>query len=123
MIKESPFEEYIIVMEENIRKFTANFFYNLFRKINTIGKDQNRLSKMTTEKQIIQAIAEHLGVSVEDLDRHALLREELDLGPIELNDLLVDLSQKFDVSFDSSDIEGLRKIDDLIVLIEDNLLD
>ncbi|EKD85372.1 MAG: hypothetical protein ACD_38C00036G0009 [uncultured bacterium] len=78
---------------------------------------------MTTEKQIIQAIAEHLGVSVEDLDRHALLREELDLGPIELNDLLVDLSQKFDVSFDSSDIEGLRKIDDLIVLIEDNLLD
>ena len=78
---------------------------------------------MTTEKQIIQAIAEHLGVSVEDLDRHALLREELDLGPIELNDLLVDLSQKFDVSSDSSDIEGLRKIDDLIVLIEDNLLD
>lgn len=78
---------------------------------------------MTTEAQIIQAIAEHLGVSVEDLDRHALLREELDLGPIELNDLLVDLSKKFDVSFDSAEVENLKKIDDLIVLIEDNLLE
>lgn len=78
---------------------------------------------MNTEIQIIQAIAEHLGLSQEDLDRHALLREELNLGPIELNDLLVDLAQKFEVSFDTTEIEDLKTIDDLIVLIEDNLLD
>lgn len=75
------------------------------------------------EAKIIQAIAEHLGLSVEDLDRHALLKEELNLGPIELNDLLSDLSQKFDVSFGPEEIENLKKIDDIIVLIEDNLLD
>lgn len=78
---------------------------------------------MNQEKEIIEAIAEHLGLSPEDLDRHALLREELNLGPIELNELLSDLSQKFDVSFDSEEVEDLKKVDDLIVLIEDNLLD
>lgn len=78
---------------------------------------------MIQELQIIQAIAEHLGLSPEDLDRHASLREELNLGPIELNDLLSFLSQKFDVSFNTEEIENLKKIDDLIVLIEDNLID
>lgn len=78
---------------------------------------------MNQETKIIQAIAEHLGLSPEDLDRHASLREELNLGPIELNDLLSDLSQKFDVSFTEEEIEDIKKIDDLIVLIEDNLID
>ncbi|MDD5415994.1 MAG: acyl carrier protein [Candidatus Daviesbacteria bacterium] len=78
---------------------------------------------MNTEIEIIKAIAEHLGLTSEDLDRHALLQEELNLGPIELNDLLSDLSQKFDVSFDAVEIEDLKTIDDLIVLIEDNLLE
>lgn len=78
---------------------------------------------MHTEIKIIQAIAEHLGLSPEDLDRHALLKEELNLGPIELNDLLAYLAQKFEVSFNSSELEDLKTIDDLIVLIEDNLLE
>ena len=78
---------------------------------------------MTTDAQIIQAIAEHLGLSPEDLDRQALLKEELNLGPIELNDLLHNLSAKFEVSFKSEDLEDLTKVEDIIVLIEDNLLD
>lgn len=78
---------------------------------------------MVEEIQIIQAIAEDLGLSPEDVDRHANLREELNLGPIELNDLLAYLSQKFNVTFDDVDIEDLKKVDDLIVLVEDNLLD
>lgn len=78
---------------------------------------------MIQEIEILQAIAEHLGLSPEDLDRHANLREELNLGPIELNDLLAYLSQKFNVTFDDIDIEDLKKIDDLIVLVEDNLID
>jgi len=77
----------------------------------------------TQETQIIQAIAEHLDLLPEDVDRHALLREELGLGPIELNDLLSDLSQKFDVSFDPEEVEHLKSINDLIILIEDNLID
>ncbi len=78
---------------------------------------------MNQETKIIQAIAEHLGLSPEDLDRHASLRDELNLGPIELNDLLVFLSESFDVTFDSEEIDDLKTIDDLIVSIEDNLLE
>lgn len=78
---------------------------------------------MPTTNEIIKAIAEHLSLSPEDLDRHALLREELNLGPIELNDLLHNLSQKFGVSFEAEDVGDLKKVDDIIVLIEDNLLD
>ena len=78
---------------------------------------------MIQELEIIQAIAEHLGLSIEDLDRHALLRDDLNLGPIELNDLLTYLSQRFNVSFEGEEVENLKKLDDLIVLVEDNLID
>ncbi len=78
---------------------------------------------MPTTNDIVQAIAEHLSLSPEDLDRHADLKDELGLGPIELNDLLSHLSQKFNVSFKSEDVEGLKKIDVLVSLVEDNLLD
>lgn len=78
---------------------------------------------MPTTNDIMQAIAEHLSLNPEDLDRHADLKDELGLGPIELNDLLSHLSQKFNVSFESEDVEDLKKIDDLVSLVEDNLLD
>lgn len=78
---------------------------------------------MPTATEIVKAIAEHLGLAPEDLDRNASLREELNLGPIELNDLLSDLSQKFNISFEAEEVEELDKVEDIIVLIEDNLLD
>lgn len=78
---------------------------------------------MNQETEIIQTIADYLGLPPEDLDRDALLREELNLGPIELNDLLAELAQKFGIEFDPEETENLRKIDDLIVLVEDNLID
>ena len=78
---------------------------------------------MNTERKILQIIADYLGVSPEDIDKEASLRDDLGLGPIELNDLLSELSTKFEISFDSEDIEGLQTVDDLVMLIEDNLLE
>ncbi len=78
---------------------------------------------MPTSLDIIKAIAEHLGLNPEDIDRHALLKDELSLGPIELNDLLSSLSQKFNITFEPSEAKNLQKIEDLVVLVEDNLLD
>ncbi len=77
---------------------------------------------MPTAKDITQAIGEHLGLSAEDLDRQSLLREDLGLGPIELNDLLNYLSEKYDLSFTAQDVEELKTLDDLVALIEDNLI-
>lgn len=53
----------------------------------------------------------------------AAIQEDLGLGPIELNDLLSNLSQKFNISFDTHEVENLHKIEDLISLVEDNLID
>lgn len=77
---------------------------------------------MTTQAEVIKVIAENLGLNPEDLDRNTLLKEELGLDPIGLNDLLVNLSQRFNISFDPQDAENLHKVEDLISLVEDNLL-
>ena len=78
---------------------------------------------MPTSLDIIKEIADHLGLSPEDLEAGALLREDLNLGPIELNDLLSALSQKYSISFEVDEVEGLTKVEDLVSLVEDNLLD
>ena len=74
------------------------------------------------ETKTVQAIADHLGLSPQDLDKGVLLRDDLGLGPVELTDLLNDLSVKFDITFDSEDISGLQTLEDLLVLVEDNSL-
>lgn len=72
--------------------------------------------------EVLQAVSEHLGLMPEDLDRKTLLREDLGLGPIELNDLLNDLSKRFNISFNPEETEGLKRVEDLLVLVEDNLI-
>lgn len=76
-----------------------------------------------TTTDITRAIAEHLGLNPEDLDHQAHLREDLNLGPIELNDLLDALAKKFNISFEPEDVEHLRRLEDIVVLVEDNLID
>lgn len=75
------------------------------------------------DKKILDIIAQHLGLAPEDIDRHASLHDELGLGPIQLNDLLNELSNKFDIVFTPEDIEHLEDVEDLIFLVEDNLID
>lgn len=78
---------------------------------------------MSTEFEVRKVVAETLGLSMEDLERGAYLHNDLNIGPIELNDLLSKLSQKFNISFEPEDVESLQKVEDLIVLVEDNLLE
>lgn len=78
---------------------------------------------MPNTKEILNAIADQLGLSPDDLDRNALLREELGLSSIELNDLLSSLAEKFDVTFEPEELEQLNRVEDLVSLVEDNLLD
>jgi len=76
-----------------------------------------------TSTEVIKIMAENLGLNPEDIDRNSTLKEELGLSPIELNDLLGHLSVKFDIIFNPQDAENLQKVEDLISLVEDNLLD
>lgn len=77
---------------------------------------------MNDEAKILKVIADYLGLEFEDLDKQAFLRDDLNLGPIELNDLLSELSRKFNIEFDPAEVENLRKVEDILVLVEDNLI-
>lgn len=71
------------------------------------------------QKQVIAEIAQHLGVTPQDIDLSASLAEDLGLGPVELSDLVSYLSAVFKVAFRPSDIAELHSVNDLVVAIED----
>ncbi len=78
---------------------------------------------MQETQEIIAVIADHLGVTPQDIDPAASLADDLGLGPIELADLLGVLSQKFNVTFDPIEVEDLKTIHDIIVMVEDQMLE
>ncbi len=77
---------------------------------------------MITQKEIIAAIAEHLGLAPGDIDRQASFEDDLNLSQIEISDLISFLNQKFDVFLPNEDLTDIKTIEDLVVLIEDNLI-
>lgn len=77
---------------------------------------------MNQSAKILEAIAENLGLAPGDLDKHAHLSEDLNLGPVEISDLLSYLSEKFEVHLDPEEVENVRTVDDLVVLVEDSML-
>lgn len=74
------------------------------------------------QAQIIAAIADYLGLAPADLDRSSSLQEDMNLSPIEVNDLIASLSQKFEVEIPSEELANIETLDDLIVALEDNML-
>jgi acyl carrier protein len=74
---------------------------------------------MELQKEIIAQIAQHLGVTPQDIDHDASLKEDLGLGPIELADMLAALSTIFNVTFNPADVQRLHTVSDLVELIED----
>jgi acyl carrier protein len=71
------------------------------------------------QSQVIEEVAKHLGVTPQDIDAGSSLSDDLGLGPVELADLLDALSQKFNVNFNPSEVEGLKTVSDIIVMVED----
>ncbi len=74
---------------------------------------------MHQQKEIVEEIAKHLGVTPQDIDINASMSEDLALGPVELADLISAMSEKFQVSFDQSDVDRLKTVNDLVEAIED----
>lgn len=78
---------------------------------------------MNQSKEIIAAIAKQLGVTPADIDLHASLEEDLGLGPLEKADLIHALSEQFNITFDSVEVEEVKTVNDLVVMIEDLLIE
>ena len=77
---------------------------------------------MITQKEIISAIAEHLGLLPQDLDPSASLEEDLNLSTLETSDLISFINQKFEVYLPNEDLTDIKTVEDLVVSIEDNLI-
>lgn len=71
------------------------------------------------QTEVIAEIARHLGITPQDIDINAGLSDDLGLGPIEMADLISAVSQKFDVAFNSTDLQGIKTVSDLVVAVED----
>lgn len=76
-----------------------------------------------TSVEIIRIVSDHLGVNPDDIEKDALLREDLGLNTIELNDLLGILAEKFNISFNPHEAQSIETVEDLIQMTEDSLLD
>lgn len=74
---------------------------------------------MDKQQEVLNFIAKHLGVTPQDIDLNSSLVDDLELGPIEISDLLAELSKEFGVMFMPEDIGEIKTVDDLVVLIED----
>ncbi|MBI2595843.1 acyl carrier protein [Candidatus Daviesbacteria bacterium] len=75
------------------------------------------------QQQVIEEIAKHLGITAADIDPSASLGEDLGIGPVELTDLLSAIAVKFKVNFEPSELEGLRTVNDIVVMVEDQSLE
>lgn len=71
------------------------------------------------QSEVINTIAKHLGVTPQDIDIQSSLVDDLELGPIEISDLISELSRKFQIVFSAEDIEEIKTVHDLVVLVED----
>lgn len=78
---------------------------------------------MTEQKQIIEAIAESLTLPTADIDLESHLQDDLGLNRVEIADLFNNLSQKFNILFDQTEISNVQTVGDLVDLIEDKLLE
>lgn len=78
---------------------------------------------MTDQQQIIEAIAESLGLPAVDVDFEASLKDDLSLNPVEIADLFDHLSARFKIIFEPVEMEQLKTVGDLVEIIEDKLLE
>lgn len=78
---------------------------------------------MASQKEIIEAIAEILTLPPADLDMEASFSDDLGLNPVEIADLFHNLAARFQITFDPAEIETIKTISDLVLLIEDKLLE
>ncbi len=78
---------------------------------------------MNQQTEIIDAIAKHLGITAADIEQDASLTEDLGLGAIEMADLLNYISEKYSITFDPTETEDIKTVNDLVVTVEDLLLE
>ncbi len=78
---------------------------------------------MLDQKKIVKAIADALTLPEADIDPESSLQDDLGLNPVEIADLIHQLSDQFMIIFEAEDMPHLKTVSDLIETVEDKLLE
>jgi acyl carrier protein len=71
------------------------------------------------QKEVIEEMAKHLGVTPQDIRLNDSLENELGLGPVELSEILSALSEQFKIIIDPQEAANLHTVNDIVVMVED----
>lgn len=72
---------------------------------------------MDLEKEIIEIIASHLGVSLKEISKEVSLTEDLNASHLEIADLILALEEKFQIKIPEEEVENLKKVEDIVSYI------
>lgn len=78
---------------------------------------------MTDQKQIVEAIADALALPTADIDPESHLQDDLGLNAVEIADLLDNLSRRFNIIIEPTEVAHIKTVNDLIEMIEDKSLE
>ena len=73
---------------------------------------------MTTEEQVIEIIAEKLGVSKEEIKPEASFIEDLGADSLDQAELIMELEEKFGITFQDDREQNLHKVKDAVRYVE-----
>lgn len=69
---------------------------------------------MNLEKEIIEVIAERLGLSPEEISKDASLTYDLNASQLEITDLFLALEEKFRLKIPEEETGNLQKVGDIV---------
>ena len=69
---------------------------------------------MSTEKKIIQIVAEQLGLSEDEVQRDAALIDDLGADSLDVVELVMALEEEFEMEMPDEDAEKIVKVSDII---------
>ena len=69
---------------------------------------------MSTEKKIIQIVAEQLGLSEDEVQRDAALIDDLGADSLDVVELVMALEEEFEMEIPDEDAEKIVKVSDII---------
>lgn len=76
---------------------------------------------MNTDENILEIVANHLGVPVNEISKDSYLQDDLNSDPLTLADLIVSLEDKFQVEIPAEESQKFEKVEDIINFIADKI--
>jgi len=68
-------------------------------------------------KKVIKIIINKTGVDTEDINENSYFEDDLNIGEIELIDIIGALEEKYEIEFEEGEKENLKSVMDLVEIV------